>query len=248
MIRKNFLQTYELSVEVIQMIADANEYCYLVTPYVKLWPQLERALEDASRRELFLTFIIREDSSNNDIIRKLNGKWGFEVVVVKDMHIKLYLTEKKAMISSMNLYDASQHRNLELGYITHQAKMVKKDIIENYIMKDSSIVCWSGKFQNMRAVHLDKVVEAKKSLEKTGYCVSCQSEIQLDGRPNAFYVQCRLCYFNDPINNRAIEEEQSTKVSFCHFCGSKHEPQNKNPFHEHCRNTVHELWQLIKIH
>ena len=73
MSNKNFLKTHELSVEVIQLIAAAKEYCYLVTPYVKLWPQLERALEDASKRGLFLTFIIREDASNDRLIQKLNG-------------------------------------------------------------------------------------------------------------------------------------------------------------------------------
>lgn len=243
---KKFLKTHELSVELIQMIAEAKQYCYLVTPYVKLWPQLERALEDASKRGIFLTFIIREDSSNDGLIEKLNAQWGFEVVVVKDMHIKLYLNEKRALLSSMNLYDASQQRNLELGYLSTQHKMMRKDVIENYILKDSSCTRWPGKFESSRETHLAKVKEAKQVLEKPGYCISCQKEIQLDGRPNAYYVQCGSCYYNDLESNAAAEYEASAAVKFCHLCGESHQTTTRNPFHDHCRKAVNELWQLSK--
>ena len=245
---KNFLKTHELSVEVIQLIAAAKEYCYLVTPYVKLWPQLERALEDASKRGLFLTFIIREDASNDRLIQKLNGDWGFEVVVVKDMHIKLYLNERKAMLSSMNLYDASQQRNLELGYASFQPKTMKEDIIENYILKDSSCVRWPGKFESVREGHYAKVLQAKQKLDKNGYCVSCQKEIQLDARPNAYYVQCGSCYYNLSKANTNLDEVVTSMVKFCHFCGEVHTPQNHNPFHDPCRSEVSDLWQLARYY
>jgi hypothetical protein len=125
---------------------------------------------------------------------------------------------------------------------------MKEDIIENYILKDSSCVRWPGKFESVREAHLAKVMQAKQKLDKNGYCVSCQKEIQLDARPNAYYIQCGSCYYIEPKANTNLDVAMPIMVKFCHFCGDVHAPQSHNPFHDHCRSEVNGLWQLSRYH
>ncbi len=133
MYKTNFLKTHELTTEIIKLIESTQSYCYIVSPYIKIWPQLERVLSMAASKKTFLTFVIREDKGSDKLIELLNGKYGFEVYVIADLHIKLYLNESSCLLSTMNLYDASQQKNLELGYFVSNAAEVKKKIIDDYI-------------------------------------------------------------------------------------------------------------------
>jgi hypothetical protein len=236
---KQFLKTYELTTEILNLISSTRSYCYIVSPYIKIWPQLDRILDIASKKETILTFIIREDNKSLDLVQKLNREYGFEVIVIKDLHIKLYLNEDNCLISTMNLYDASQQNNLELGYYVSNAVEVKKDIIENYILVDKSAVRHPGKFEAKRKEILDKVSAAKEILDQKGYCVDCNKRIDPDFNPwNARYIRCKDCYFKSTDLN--------DKIQFCHFCGQSHRSTGDQPFHQDCRTKIKDYRSEVK--
>jgi len=234
-----FLQTYELSTEIIKLISSTESYCYIVSPYIKLWPQLDRVLNIASKNNVFLTFIIRQEAKSDELVRKLNGEYGFEVFVIKDLHIKLYLNEKRCILSSMNLYDASQQNNLELGYEIGNSLSVKKELIEEYILLDKSTQHHKGKFEHERSQLLDLVKEAKEKLQHNGFCVVCQGEMESDFNPfSPWKVRCRNCY--------DMEENRYSAIKFCHYCGKEHEASRDKPFHYDCTQVLKKARKLTK--
>ncbi len=233
---QKFLKTYELTTEILNLISSTKSYCYIVSPYIKVWPQLERVLDIASKQETILTFIIRDDVKSSDLVQKLNGEYGFEVIVIKDLHIKLYLNEDKCLLSTMNLYDASQQNNLELGYYVGNSAEIKNSIIEKYILVDKTAVRYPGKFEDKRNKVLDKVSMAKKILEQQGYCVDCQKQIESDFNPySPRKVRCRDCYYKS--------EESNANIKFCHFCGQTHDSKDMKPFHYDCVRKL-KLYRL----
>jgi phosphatidylserine/phosphatidylglycerophosphate/cardiolipin synthase-like enzyme len=238
MLETKFLKTPELSLAILQLIDEAAQYCYLVTPYVKLWPQLERSLHKASTRGLFLTFIIREDPKSPELVKKLNGELGFEVYVIKDIHIKLFLNEERCFIASMNLFDASQTKNLEIGYFLQDSKNIVKDIIQNYILNDFTATHYPGRFEASRTLALQTVDDAKKTMAQKGYCVDCREEIENDfNRYRPYYVRCSSCYYLSDKDN---------PIKFCHYCGNPHESYANKPLHEECHDKLKELRTLLK--
>lgn len=235
----SFLKTYELTTEILNLISSAESYCYIVSPYIKIWPQLNRILEIASEKRTILTFIIREDKASSNIIQRLNKELGFEVVVIKDLHIKLYLNEKKCLISSMNLYDASQQNNLELGCYFGNAIDIKKNILENYILSDKTAVTYKGKFEADRTAILKRVAEAQEVLKKDGYCVDCQKKMDLDFKPRIpYYVRCRDCY------NK--KDDRALSINFCHFCGKPNIMNGTSVLHEECEKKLFQYKLEIK--
>ena len=236
---RDFFKTYELTTEILNLISSTKSYCYIVSPYIKIWPQLDRILDIASKQNTILTFIIREDIKSAELIQKLNKEYGFEVIIIKDLHIKLYLNENKCLLSTMNLYDASQHKNLELGYYVHNSKEIKKEIIEDYILADKTAVRHPGKFEDLRKELLNKVSEIKDILNEQGYCVDCQKSI--DSNFNLYkptYVRCKDCYYKPRRKN--------AKIKFCNFCGQTHDSTEIEPFHYECAQKLIKYNQEVK--
>lgn len=231
---KEFLKTYEISTEILNLISSSKSYCYIISPYIRLWPQLERLLSSVSNNESILTFIIREDPKAEQLVKKLNGELGFEVIVIKDLHIKLYLNEEKCILSTMNLYDASQQNNLELGYFLRDSKKVKKEIIDNYILNDPTARKYQGKFEEKRTLILTKINLINSILSQEGYCVDCNIKIPSDFRPwTARKIRCLECY-------RKCNDLDNSKIRFCHFCGDKHNSTGQYPFHSDCSKKLKE--------
>lgn len=237
--RNKFLKTYQLTTEIINLISSTKSYCYIISPYIKIWPQLDRVLNEASAKRIFLTFVIREDPKSNYLIEKLNKEYGFEVIIIKDLHIKLYLNESKCLLSTMNLYDASQQNNLELGFEIPDSKNVKKDIIETYILADSTAKVYKGKFDSDRIELLENVKKAKNILIQNGFCVECDASIIADFNPwNPNKIRCYECYSNS--------RDLSLKIKFCHYCGKKLESRSKIPFHNECEEQIKVYWKMTK--
>jgi hypothetical protein len=239
---RNFLKTYELSSSIVKMISETKSYCYIVSPYVKIWPQLDRVLSIASSNNAYLTFIIREDSKAKQLVQKLNEEYGFEIYVIKDLHIKLYLNESNCIISSMNLYDTSQHNNLEIGYEIGNSYEVKEEVIEGYILKDKSVVKYAGKFEQERKALLGEINKVKAVFHQSGYCISCKTSMDSDFNPyNPKIVRCKECYFK--ADDRFDLE---LKTSYCHYCGRTHSSTVNNPFHKDCLQTLKDYRKKIR--
>jgi len=121
------------------LIEESDEFVILVSPYVKIskWYKLIKKLENLDSRNIPVEFIIRDDQTNQRSFQELNDL-GIRYTAIKDLHCKLYINEKYAIVSSMNLLLSSEINSLELAYQTENESEYQelKEFCERYLSID----------------------------------------------------------------------------------------------------------------
>lgn len=103
----------------MSLIEESDEFVVLVSPYVNIskWYKLLRKLDSLKVRKIPFSFVIRDDNSNLNSAYELD-RLGYPYSSVRDLHAKLYLNEKYAIVSSLNLLLSSEINSIEIGYQT----------------------------------------------------------------------------------------------------------------------------------
>lgn len=114
-----YLDTSHISSELMELLKEAKERIILVTYSLQVNTQIQERLKTKSKlgtlAEITLIF-------GNTKPKKTELEWMSEIDDIKvwqkkNLHAKCYINEKKAIISSMNLYDYSQTSNVEMGFL-----------------------------------------------------------------------------------------------------------------------------------
>jgi hypothetical protein len=239
------LRTHQISAAVIELIEETKEYCYLVSPYIKMWHLLDRALAKASEQSKRITVITRAGSENNFDVRKLNESYGFEVVVLDFLHTKLYLNEKSAVVSSMNLYDTSSTRNHELALHLrqHEARKLKQEIIDQDLLALQPVHRFAGRHTAAQKAEQEQVLAFKADLEARGYCVACGEKIDFDDSGSVLsptIIRCKPCWAKRPW----IETPFRFRIRHCHYCGESLDSVLSQPYHHGCGEKLREYKKL----
>jgi hypothetical protein len=134
-----FIKPSEISSKIMTLIEESDEFVILVSPYVKIskWYKLIKKLEKLDSRNIPVEFIIRDDETNQRSFQELNDL-GIRYSAIKDLHCKLYINEKYAIVSSMNLLLSSEINSLELAYQTENDIEYQelKEFCERYLSID----------------------------------------------------------------------------------------------------------------
>jgi PLD-like domain len=114
-----FLDTQAISSELTRLIKDAKEKIILVSPYLKVNPQIQERLKTKSKSMLLSEIVIVYGKSE---LAKIELEWikdieDIKVIEKSNLHAKCYINEERAIICSMNLYDYSQQHNIEMGLL-----------------------------------------------------------------------------------------------------------------------------------
>jgi len=134
-----FIKPSEISSKVMTLLDESDEFVLIVSPYVKIlrWYKLLKKLDNLRKREINLAFVIREDATNSNSFNELK-ELGINFSAIPDLHCKLYLNEKYAIVSSMNLLLSSEINSIELGYQTETDEEYQelKSFCERYLQID----------------------------------------------------------------------------------------------------------------
>ncbi|MCB9779949.1 MAG: hypothetical protein H6742_15400 [Alphaproteobacteria bacterium] len=100
--------------EILGLVDRAERVVVLVSPFVRVWPDLNRALARAVCRGVSITLITRgprdaPSPRDLDIFEQLEAT----VVEVPVLHLKAYLSEREAIHTSVNLTRSSVGRSVE---------------------------------------------------------------------------------------------------------------------------------------
>ncbi len=227
----NILTIHQIPGEIINLIEDTKEFCFLITPYFRPWAILQRALEKAAKLEKKIVFVFRKDEVRVEQVNELK-RLGFDIHFVDRLHTKLYLNERSAIISSMNLYDSSKEFNYEIGYrITNtlEVKRIKEEVIDKDIFGIDSEIQIPGRYtmsiENQRKEKVNNETKIKtgntvKGNSTTGHCIRCGSDIRFN--PNAPY--CINCFQSYSYWNNPDFEEK-----YCHACGNESSTSMNKP-------------------
>lgn len=129
-----FIPPLEISSKIMTLIEEAEKEIILVSPYVSIsgWTKMKNCLERAVKRDVKIIFFARENATQDlSFIKQI----GIKLILVKDLHAKLYLNENYAIITSQNISQYSDTSSIDVGYVTEKASERKEliDFIKKYI-------------------------------------------------------------------------------------------------------------------
>ncbi|MDF3078733.1 MAG: hypothetical protein K0S09_2622 [Sphingobacteriaceae bacterium] len=117
-----FVHGDHLNFTLNNLIRNADEYLFLISPYIKLHSKITDALKSKKNSpNLAITVVFGKSEAyqNNrisgDDLEFLTSFPNIEIRYEKNLHAKYYASEDGALITSLNLYDVSQDNNIEAG-------------------------------------------------------------------------------------------------------------------------------------
>ena len=101
--------------EIEEIVMEANERIVLVSPYIDAD---EGILEWLKRKPMDVdVVVIYGKKKHQSGMKDLSEVKGVTKIFVNELHAKCFLNERKALVTSMNLYQYSQKNNEELGVL-----------------------------------------------------------------------------------------------------------------------------------
>jgi len=183
--------TDEISGMIQSIIQDADNQLFLISPYIQLekrteneeWEKIKRSIRYAlSKDNVTITFMARPPDDRNpinvtELLKEFLGN-NCKVVLLKDLHSKVYYNGKEALITSLNLYMYSANNNYEIGVVFDQKDEDELKKIENYIQ----FLMTEGDLVQTEEAIKKTLAEKEKSDEKGEDFESVEFKVVAKGR------------------------------------------------------------------
>lgn len=222
-----YLRTSGISAGVEELIREAHEKLYIISPYLKLSDNIKELLNDKEREKAEVRIIFGKQELNPTEMSYLQNLKYVRLYFSKNLHAKCYLNEKKMIITSMNLYEFSQQNNKEMGILIERDNEADKQVYEEAWRDIESILNNATDFSYIEAPKevekirevstkqpISKVDTKKSNVNQTGYCIRTGVGIP-------FNVEKPLCY--DAFKAWDKYGDPNYPEKYCHFSG---EPSN----------------------
>ncbi|WP_158625098.1 phospholipase D-like domain-containing protein [Corallococcus terminator] len=118
------LNPSDIQTHLFRLIDEAERRIVLVSPYVRIdkLRNLVRYIQSALKRKVQVSLFVRvkdfstgnEDVMASEALAQLRQD-GLDVQELKDLHAKIYFSEKHALITSLNLLESSFNNSIEIG-------------------------------------------------------------------------------------------------------------------------------------
>lgn len=129
-----FIKPKEISGTIMTLMDETEEHLIITSPYNKLskWYKLINCFKDLKNKNIPIDFFVRKGETESiGEVKEL----GIEPIEVPNLHCKLYMNEKHAIVTSMNLLLSSEINSLEMAYMTETAEELEelKDFTNRYL-------------------------------------------------------------------------------------------------------------------
>ena len=121
--------------ELCSLIENAEEYIYIVCPFIELHHHFKRALKRHVDNENLQIVVLFGKFTNNNHYKMIEEDSNFlktfpniRILYHSKLHAKFYANEKTALVTSLNMNHSSHNKNLEYG--------ISIDIDSNPLAKD----------------------------------------------------------------------------------------------------------------
>ena len=218
-----FLTTKGITHAIDQIIKNAEEKLWIISPYLKIDRHFEELLEERAcdSPNVDIRVIYRSKKKLRPEVKNwLAGYPSIRTSFRENLHAKCYLNEKEAILTSMNLYEFSQANNDEMGILVSREDTPLYDSI---LRESRRILRNSEEVREMVATvnRADDLLEqpkykAKQPTEmaiaetaKNGHCIRCKTSVPL----KPLHPYCRNCF-------RSWNRAPDYKEKYCHACGN----------------------------
>ena len=253
----DFLDAPKVSAAFIEIIKNAEEQIFIISPYISLTPHNKKYLQSIDDKKVPIDIVYRSDTNpKQEDLAFLKQLQNSQLYKCNDLHAKCYINEQFGIITSMNLYEHSQSNNWEMG--VRFFRETDPDLYTQTLEEVERILqASSPESNNQAAVAANvnqrtykprkpirtispklKVPPKKRLFEKVvdsvlgeaAYCIRCGATI--DYNPEKPY--CPKCFaswarFNNP----------DYKEKFCHKCGAKYATTKTRPVCDDCYKTYY---------
>lgn len=218
-----FLTTQGINFHLEEMFKTAQEKIMLVAPYIEINSRLKEILVERKNAGVIIIVICRKEQLKYDI-----SDIATEIIDRKSLHAKCYMTEARAVITSMNIITFSQVNNDEIGFFVSYEK--NRDL---YIEISNEM----QRLYRMGRQQKSNIIQKKYSQQDNMLHV---------GRK---YTQDELDSIFDFIYKKSAGIKETRKgdlVLFCSSCNEKYKNEEKDGIlYYQGQNTGGEEQQLI---
>lgn len=224
-----FINTRKAVSEIEELIKNAGENLYLVSPYLKLSKDFKELLAYRNSKNKVTTVIFGKQELKPDELNFLQGLRFVVLYYHEDLHAKCYANDDKMIITSLNLYEFSMANNKEMGVLIDRNDSADAQTFADAMAEVDFIMSTSGRYEftaekingservREQAAHqkaADKPAAAPKKQAVTGYCIRTGVEIP-------FNIEKPFCY--EAYKSWRQFENGDYPEKYCHFSG---EPSN----------------------
>ena len=117
-----FLATAGVSYHLEELIKQSRERLVLISPYLRLSTRIRELLEDKNRMKIDIRVVYGKSELRPDENNWLESMTSIRTSYCANLHAKCYMSERAALITSMNLYEFSQVNNHEMGVLVDRTQ------------------------------------------------------------------------------------------------------------------------------
>lgn len=112
-----FIPIMEISSQIMTLIDETKEELVIVSPYVEIknWSKIKKCIQRAVDRGVNITVYVRK-SAKQDLSDLRQFK--LKLILIPDLHAKIYLNENYAIVSSQNMIEYSDENSIDFAYST----------------------------------------------------------------------------------------------------------------------------------
>lgn len=205
-----FIPPLEISSKIMTLIEESNKELILVSPYVEIskWDKMKKCIERAVNRKVKITFIARKNAKQDlSFLEQL----GINLILINDLHAKLYLNENYGILTSQNIVYYSDINSIDIAHQTENNSEKKElvDFINKYII-NIELVKKTIPFEKVRSHNYDKKVQLKDfQLERLW-------QTFINYSPNSFFKKASSYIFcNDilPFADIMVDTRLTIKIN-----------------------------------
>jgi phosphatidylserine/phosphatidylglycerophosphate/cardiolipin synthase-like enzyme len=127
-----FLDGDAITAKIIQTIRESDVYLTLISPYIKLSGKIKSELTYLckNRPQVTIEVVFGKNDKNpdrslsNEDFEFLKTLPNIRISYVKELHAKIYCSEDRLMLSSLNLHEFSQAYNYEAAFVIENSKSI----------------------------------------------------------------------------------------------------------------------------
>ena len=190
-----FLKTSGITHEIEQLISNAKQKLYLITPYLQISPLIKPLIRDLVIKIPTIDIIVvcRSDKINAEDMEILQNLKSVKIWALDNLHAKCYLNEDTAILSSMNLYQYSERNNYEMGVKIQKNgpdEALYRELLDyidillresvKYEIKRVEKESHSSSVKEIQKKPKENVPLEKASSTNAGFCIHCHATIALN--------------------------------------------------------------------
>jgi len=224
-----FVSDSEISSSINDVIKEAKDFVWLISPYIKLHHTLKSALNDLKEKpniKLVVVFGKNEEdftkSFSSDEIEYFMSLPNIQIYYEPRLHAKYYANERSGLLTSMNLYAFSQNENKEVGVSLDNSDFkCAKGYFEGLIRDASLVYHNESKFTDGGIFNKSKYIKSEIKCNKLLGIITDSGSIN-SKQEN---------YSNDVKKERG-KDDKNIELGYCIRTGVRIELNYKKPFSE----------------